>query len=132
MKDKFINDGNRKRDIILDYASFGSKVYAPLTRDGHNPDRHPFKFELNSYSLNTYDGLSEIESEVSTSQNSSMASITKPKMEKQYNNSLSKLEKVHIKAIKDAFDSIQRQELKKKEEELLKKKRDEEENRNKR
>ena len=130
MKDKFINNNN-KRDIILDYASFGSKVYAPLTRDGHNPDRHPFKFELNSYSLNTYDGLSEIESEVCTTQNTSMASITKPKMEKQYNNSLSKLEKVHIKAIKDAFDSIQKQELKKKEEENLKKKRAEEENRNK-
>ena len=130
MKDKFINNNN-KRDIILDYASFGSKVYAPLTRDGHNPDRHPFKFELNSYSLNTYDGLSEIESEVCTTQNTSMASITKPKMEKQYNNSLSKLEKVHIKAIKDAFDSIQKQELKKKEEEYLKKKRAEEENRNK-
>ena len=128
MKDKFINN-NRKRDIILDYASFGSKVYAPLTRDGHNPDRHPFKFELNSYSLNTYDGLSEIESEVCSTQNSSMASITKPKMEKQYNNSLSKLEKVHIKAIKDAFSSIQKQESKKKEEEDLKKKKYEEENR---
>ena len=114
MKDKFINNNNRKRDIILDYASFGSKVYAPLTRDGHNPDRHPFKFELNSYSLNTYDGLSEIESEVCSTQNTSMASITKPKMEKQYNNSLSKLEKVHIKAIKDAFDYIQKQEKKKK------------------
>ena len=129
MKDKFINNNNRKRDIILDYASFGSKVYAPLTRDGHNPDRHPFKFELNSYSLNTYDGLSEIESEVCSTQNTSMASITKPKMEKQYNNSLSKLEKVHIKAIKDAFSSIQKQELKKKEEEDLKKKKFEEENR---
>ena len=131
MKDKFINNNNRKRDIILDYASFGSKVYAPLTRDGHNPDRHPFKFELNSYSLNTYDGLSEIESEVCSTQNTSMASITKPKMEKQYNNSLTKLEKVHIKAIKDAFSSIQKQETKKKEEEDLKKKKDEEENRNK-
>ena len=36
-KEKFINNNNRKRDIILDYTSFGSKVYAPLTRDGHNP-----------------------------------------------------------------------------------------------
>jgi hypothetical protein len=130
-KEKFINNNNRKRDIILDYTSFGSKVYAPLTRDGHNPDRHPFKFELNSYSLNTYDGLSEIQSEVSTSQNSTMASFTKPKMEKRYSNSLSKLEKVHIKAIKDAFNSIQKQELKKKEEEDYKKRKDEEDNRNK-
>ena len=129
MKDKFVNNNNRKRDIILDYASFGSKVYAPLTRDGHNPDRHPFKFELNSYSLNTYDGLSEIESEVCSSQSTSMASITKPKMEKQYSNSLSKLEKVHIKAIKDAFGSIQKQETKKVEEENLRKIREAEEER---
>ena len=130
-KEKFINNNNRKRDIILDYTSFGSKVYAPLTRDGHNPDRHPFKFELNSYSLNTYDGLSEIQGEVAISQNTTMASFTKPKMEKKYSNSLSKLEKVHIKAIKDAFNSIQKQELKKKEEEDLKKKKYEEDNRNK-
>ena len=130
-KEKFINNNNRKRDIILDYTSFGSKVYAPLTRDGHNPDRHPFKFELNSYSLNTYDGLSEIQNEVSVSQNSTMASFTKPKMEKKYSNSLSKLEKVHIKAIKDAFNSIQKQEMKKKEEEDYKKRKDEEDNRNK-
>ena len=130
-KEKFINNNNRKRDIILDYTSFGSKVYAPLTRDGHNPDRHPFKFELNSYSLNTYDGLSEIQNEVSYSQNSTMASFTKPKMEKKYSNSLSKLEKVHIKAIKDAFNSIQKQEMKKKEEEDYKKRKDEEDNRNK-
>ena len=129
MKDKFVNNNNRKRDIILDYASFGSKVYAPLTRDGHNPDRHPFKFELNSYSLNTYDGLSEIESEICSTQNTTMASITKPKMEKQYSNSLSKLEKVHIKAIKDAFGSIQKQETKKVEEENLRKIREAEEER---
>ena len=129
MKDKFVNNNNRKRDIILDYASFGSKVYAPLTRDGHNPDRHPFKFELNSYSLNTYDGLSEIESEICSTQNTTMASITKPKMEKQYSNSLSKLEKVHIKAIKDAFGSIQKQETKKIEEENLRKIREAEEER---
>ena len=131
MKEKFTNNNNRQRDIILDYASFGSKVYAPLTRDGHNPDRHPFKFELNSYSLNTYDGLTEIGNEVVSTQNSSLANITKPKMEKQFNNSLSKLEKVHIKAIKDAFSSIQRQEIKKKEEEEIKKKKYEEESRNK-
>lgn len=60
-----------------------------------------------------------------------MASFTKPKMEKRYSNSLSKLEKVHIKAIKDAFNSIQKQELKKKEEEDYKKRKDEEDNRNK-
>ena len=130
LKDKFAtNKGNNGRDIILDYASFGSKVYAPLTRDGHNPDRHPFKFSLNSYSLNTYDGLSEIESEVCSTANTTMKSITKPKMEKKYNNSLSKLEKVHLKAIGDAFSSIQKQEQKKLEEERIRKLKAEEEER---
>ena len=130
MKEKFQNNkGQRKRDIILDYASFGSKVYAPLTRDGHNPDRHPFKFELNSYSLTTFDGLSELESEITSTANTTMSSITKPKMEKQYNNSLSKLEKVHMKAIEDAFGSIQKAEKKKIEEERIRKKKLEEEER---
>ena len=130
MKEKFQNNkGERKRDIILDYASFGSKVYAPLTRDGHNPDRHPFKFELNSYSLTTFDGLSELESEITSTANTTMSSITKPKMEKQYNNSLSKLEKVHMKAIEDAFGSIQKAEKKKIEEERIRKKKLEEEER---
>jgi len=130
MKEKFQNNkGERKRDIITDYASFGSKVYAPLTRDGHNPDRHPFKFELNSYSLTTFDGLSELESEITSTANTTMSSITKPKMEKQYNNSLSKLEKVHMKAIEDAFGSIQKAEKKKIEEERIRKKKLEEEER---
>ena len=130
MKEKFQNNkGERKRDIILDYASFGSKVYAPLTRDGHNPDRHPFKFELNSYSLTTFDGLSELESEITSTANTTMSSITKPKMEKQYNNSLSKLEKVHMKAIEDAFGSIQKAEKKKIEEERIRRKKLEEEER---
>lgn len=130
MKDKFTNAKNaQRRDIIMDYASFGSKVYAPLTRDGHNPDRHPFEFELNSYSLNTYDGLSEIESEVCSTQNTSLASLTKPRMEKDYRGSLTKLDKVHIKAIKDAFDSIQKAETKRREEEKQRQLRAEEEER---
>ena len=120
LKDKFANIKNpQTRDIIKDYASFGSKVYAPLTRDGHNPDRHPFEFELNSYSLNTYNGLSEIESELNTTQSSSMELLTKPKMEKNYKNSLTKLDKVHMRSINDAFESIARQENKKTEKERL-------------
>ena len=130
MKDRFANNkGKIGRDIILDYASFGSKVYAPLTRDGHNPDRHPFKFELDSYSLSTFDGLSQIESEVCSTQASSMKSIYKPIMEKNYQNSLSKLDKVHMKAIEDAFSSIQKQEKKIIEDERARKLKAEEEER---
>ena len=113
LKEKFTqNKGKVGRDIISDYSFFGSKVYAPLTRDGHNPDRHPFKFELDSYSLTTYEGLSQVETEVGTSQDISLKKINKPYLEKRYSNSLTKLEKAHTKAIDDAFMSIERQEKK--------------------
>jgi len=35
---------------------FGSKVYAPLTRDGSNPDRNSFKFEMTSEYLTKFEG----------------------------------------------------------------------------
>ena len=130
VKDKFCNNkGKSGRDVILDYASFGSKVYAPLTRDGHNPDRHPFKFELDSYVLTDFEGLDRIERDITLSQSTTMRTLEKPIMEKKYNNSLSKLEKVQLKAIGDAFGSIQKQEKKKIEDELLRKKKMEEEER---
>jgi len=57
MRDKFNKKDKYGRDIILEYASFGSKVYAPLTRDGRNPDRKSFKLEMQSDYLTTYDGM---------------------------------------------------------------------------
>ena len=119
-KDKF------KRDIIHQYTSFGSKVYAPLTRDGHNPDRHPFKLDIKSEYLTSYEGLSEIETQVS--EDTSRHNIDIRQMERQYLGSLKKGEKIHINAIEDAFKSIQNQEQKQKEElELEEQKRRDEE-----
>lgn len=109
-KENFNRKDRFKRDIILEYASFGSKVYAPLTRDGHNPDRHPFKLELESDYLTTYEGLSELETQISDDQKKSLLNINT--LQKQYMNSLRKGEKVHCNAIEDAFNSIQKQELK--------------------
>jgi hypothetical protein len=57
MRDKFNKKDKYGRDIILEYASFGSNVYAPLTRDGRNPDRKSFKLEMQSDYLTTYDGI---------------------------------------------------------------------------
>jgi hypothetical protein len=116
-KENFNRRDKFKRDIILEYASFGSKVYAPLTRDGHNPDRHPFRFELQSDYLTTYEGLSELETQITYESRKSKLDINV--LQKKYINSLRKGEKVHINAIEDAFDSIRKQERKKKEEEIL-------------
>ena len=35
-----------KRDIIEEYANFGSKVYAPITRDGLSLDKKANKYEV--------------------------------------------------------------------------------------
>jgi hypothetical protein len=37
----------QKRDIISDYANFGSKTYAPIKREGLRADRDADKFEAN-------------------------------------------------------------------------------------
>ena len=39
-------NGASKRDIINEYADFSSKVYAPTTRSGQHPDKHPGKFDV--------------------------------------------------------------------------------------
>lgn len=49
-----------KRDIIEEYADFGSKVYAPLTRDGLSLDKKGNKFEVHPEALTTYQGIKEL------------------------------------------------------------------------
>jgi hypothetical protein len=115
IKKNFNSKDKIKRDIINEYNNFGSKVYAPLTRDGHNPDRHPFVLNIKSDHLTTFEGLSEIETEISMESVKNRLDINV--LEKKYNNSLQKREKVHLSAIEDAFKSIQKQEFNKIEEE---------------
>lgn len=107
-----LNKGKIGRDIIQEYSDYGSKVYAPLTRDGHNPDRHAFRFELDSSYLTEYENLDSIQSDLSTVESMSFKNINESILEKRYSNSLGKLEKVHSKEIDNAFKSIVRQEQK--------------------
>jgi len=37
---------SQKRDIIEQYANFGSTVYAPITRDGLSLDKKANKYEV--------------------------------------------------------------------------------------
>jgi len=104
----------------MDYASFGSKVYAPLTRDGHNPDRHQFKLQYVSDYLTSYEGLSYLETQVT--QDQLLDKLDIDLISKEYNNKLRKCEKVHVKAIDDAFAYINNQEIKLIEEKLLQEK----------
>lgn len=122
-KENFNKKEKFKRDIIMEYASFGSKVYAPLTREGSNPDRYPFKFEMNEEYTEEFRGLNIIEQELYSknklnkrdnsidsgfSTDTSSSSFT----QMQFN----KGEKMHIKALDDAFNSIEKGEKKKEDE----------------
>ena len=50
----------KKRDIIEDYANFGSTVYAPITREGLSLDKKANKYEVQPEALSTYVGLNEL------------------------------------------------------------------------
>lgn len=41
---KGVESKNEERDIIEDYANFGSTVYAPITRDGLSLDKKANKY----------------------------------------------------------------------------------------
>jgi hypothetical protein len=44
----------QKRDIIEEYANFGSIVYAPITRDGLSLDKKANKYEVQPEALSSY------------------------------------------------------------------------------
>ena len=49
-----------RRDIIEDYANFGSTVYAPITRDGLSLDKKANKYEVQPEALSSYQGIEEL------------------------------------------------------------------------
>jgi hypothetical protein len=50
-----------KRDIIRDYSTYDSQVYAPITRLGSIADRNAAQFEAKPQILSTLEGLMELE-----------------------------------------------------------------------
>lgn len=49
-----------KREVIEDYAGFGSTVYAPITREGLSLDKKANKYEVQPEALGTYAGLQDL------------------------------------------------------------------------
>lgn len=54
---KNVDIKGKKRDIIQEYANYGSTVYAPITRDGLSLDKKANKYEVQPEALSTYAGL---------------------------------------------------------------------------
>ena len=48
------------RDIIEDYADYGSNAYAGISREGMTLDKLANKYEVQPVALNSYNGLAEI------------------------------------------------------------------------
>jgi len=57
---KNVDIKGKKRDIIEEYANFGSTVYAPITRDGLSLDKKANKYEVQPEALASYNGLNEL------------------------------------------------------------------------
>jgi len=56
----------KRRDIIEEYANFGSVVYAPITRDGLSLDKKANKYEVQPEALSSYTGLNELHGVLAT------------------------------------------------------------------
>jgi hypothetical protein len=57
---KVEGEDDNLRDIIEDYADYGSNVYAGISREGLTLDKLANKYEVQPVALNTYNGLAEI------------------------------------------------------------------------
>ena len=75
-----------KRNIIEDYADFGSQVYAGISREGLTLDKLANKYQVQPVALNNYAGLEEIQ-------------VPVEKVKQNIQEKISRLEIVHKKAL---------------------------------
>ena len=89
-----------KRDIIEDYANFGSAVYAPITRDGLSLDKKANKYEVQPEALSTYQGLQELTRTLPNKIFDKRVSASQVKFD--FKKSLTRKEHAHTLALKKA------------------------------
>jgi hypothetical protein len=94
----------KKRDIIEDYANFGSTVYAPITRDGLSLDKKANKYEVQPEALSTYQGLQDLSRSLPKKVFESKISVEKVKFT--FKKNLTRNEIAHIAALKKAQATI--------------------------
>ncbi|KAK2905285.1 hypothetical protein QQF64_033558 [Cirrhinus molitorella] len=71
-----------RRDIIKDYSDYGFQTYAPLSRIGQIPDRNSNRNMVKSHFLSTYEGLLELEADLSPSVMEPRIKVPRPKVTK--------------------------------------------------
>lgn len=94
----------KRRDIIEDYANFGSTVYAPITRDGLSLDKKANKYEVQPEALSSYLGIEEMSRSLPNKVFNSKISIDR--VNTKFKKSLSRQDIVHLAHLQKAQASI--------------------------
>jgi len=65
---KHMVPGPKERDVVEEYASYGSKVYAPIRREGQSiiQDKNAERFETNPPQLASLEGMQSLEQQLPT------------------------------------------------------------------
>lgn len=95
----------KKRDIIQEYANYGSTVYAPITRDGLSLDKKANKYEVQPEALSTYAGLQELNHSLPASVFKSKINVGQERIK--YMKSLTRTDKAHLQELAKAQKTIE-------------------------
>ena len=103
-KNENVDVKGKRRDIIEDYANFGSTVYAPITRDGLSLDKKANKYEVQPEALSSYLGIEELSRSLPNKVFNSKISIDR--VNQKFKKTLSRQEVVHLQHLQKAQASI--------------------------
>jgi len=101
---KDVDNKEKKRDIIEEYANFGSEVYAPITRKGLSLDKKANKYEVQPEALATFQGLNDLSNALPKKVFDSKVSVQQIKQT--FQKSLSRKEVSHRQALSKAQGAI--------------------------
>lgn len=99
---------SQHRDIIEEYAHYGSTVYAPITRDGLSLDKKANKYEVQPEALSSYAGLKDLEQVLlkKPKQSDFNTDYNVHKVRKNFRKELTRKDIEHMKALAEAQKTI--------------------------
>ena len=98
----------KRREIIEEYSNFGSKVYAPITREGMSLDKMANKFEVQPEALSSYAAISELGNKIIGSKHTEIK-IPVHDIKKKYTTELKRNETKHREALNLWQNSIEKE-----------------------
>ena len=102
---KALDTEKYKRDIVEEYANFGSSVYAPITREGLSLDKKANKFEVHPEALTTYGGLADLSSKLGLKITETRANVDK--IEERFQSKYGREQRKHKDALRACETAIE-------------------------